>query len=92
MANLARFLIVIIFTSVHGYGGREGSRATVRFKKNVIHGALRFCEGVSKPTFSMYSSGRDGGRGPQKRVLCVRSNYNVDNSGRTLYLIWGETD
>ena len=89
---LGSSIIVVIFTSVHRYGGREGSRATVRFLKNVVHGALRFCEGVSKPTFSMYSSGRDEGRGPQERVLCVRSNYNVDNSGRPLYLIWGETD
>ena len=43
--------------------------------KNVIHGALPFCDGVSKSTFPKYSSGREGGRGSQKGY----SVYALDN-------------
>ena len=64
------------------YTRREGIKGCRTLLKNVVYGALRFSQGVSKSTFSKYSLGREGGG--HKKEHSVYALDNVDNSGQPL--------
>ena len=51
------------------YTWRYGVKGRRTLLKNVVHGALRFWEGVSKVTFSNCSSGMEGGAATQNSTL-----------------------